>query len=83
MIKNTKFNFLRNLKIFPMEELSNPKKFNRNLSFKMSNMNMNIKIQFSNKDKRIPSSHWIDHKKLEDNMLPTFTKKVVKYLERN
>ncbi len=83
LIKNTKFNFLRNLRIFPMEELSNPKNFNRNLSFKMSNMNMNIKIQFSKNDKEIPLSYWIDYEKLEDYMLPTFTKKVVKYLERN
>ena len=29
-----------------MEELSNPKNFNENLNFKMSNMNMNIKIQY-------------------------------------
>ena len=27
-----------------MEELSKPKSFNKNLNFKMSNMNMNIKI---------------------------------------
>ena len=46
LIKNTKFNFLKNLSIFPMEELSNPKNFNENLNFKMSNMNMNIKIQY-------------------------------------
>ena len=44
LIKNTKFNFLKNLSIFPMKELSNPKNFNENLNFKMSNMNMNIKI---------------------------------------
>ena len=29
-----------------MEELSKPKNFNENLNFKMSNMNMNIKIQY-------------------------------------
>ena len=46
LIKNTKFNFLKNLTIFPMEELSKPKNFNENLNFKMSNMNMNIKIQY-------------------------------------
>ena len=46
LIKNTKFNFLKNLTIFPMEELSKPKNFNENLNFKMSNMNMNIKIEY-------------------------------------
>ena len=46
LIKNTKFNFLKNLKIFPMEELSKPKNFDENLNLKLSNMNMSIKIQY-------------------------------------
>ena len=83
LIKNTKFNFLKNLTIFPMEELSNPKNFNENLNFKMSNMNMNIKIQYSKNNRRLPSSYWVDQKKIKNYMLPTFTKKIVKYLERN
>ena len=83
LIKNTKFNFLKNLSIFPMEELSNPKNFNKNLNFKMSNMNMNIKIQYSNVNQKFPSSYWVNKKKLNDYMLPSFTKKVVKYLEKN
>ena len=83
LIKNTKFNFLKNLTIFPMEELSKPKNFNENLNFKMSNMNMSIKIQYSKNNKRLPSSYWVDQKKIKNYMLPTFTKKVVKYLERN
>ncbi len=83
LIKNTKFSFLKNLAIFPMEELSNPKNFNENLSFKMSNMNMNIKIQYLKNAKRFPSSYWFDRRKLDNYMLPSFTKKVVKYLEKN
>ena len=83
LIKNTKFNFLKNLAIFPMRELSNPKNFNKNLNFKMSNMNMNIKIQFYENDKKIPSSYWVDKKKMNSYILPSFTKKVVEYLEKN
>ena len=83
LIKNTKFNFLKNLSIFPMKELSNPKNFNENLNFKMSNMNMNIKIQYSKDSQKFPSSHWVDKKKLNSYMLPSFTKKVVQYLEKN
>ena len=83
LIKNTKFNFLKNLSIFPMEELSNPKNFNENLNFKMSNMNMNIKIQYSKDNQKFPSSYWVDKKKLNSYMLPSFTKKVVKFLEKN
>ena len=49
LIKNTKFNFLKNLNIFPMEEVAKPKNFNENLNFKISNMNMNIKIQYKKK----------------------------------
>ncbi len=83
LIKNTKFSFLKNLTIFPMEELFNPKNFNENLNFKMSNMNMSIKIQHSKNFKKLPLSYWLDKKKIKNYMLPTFTKKVVKYLERN
>jgi A/G-specific adenine glycosylase len=83
LIKNTKFNFLKNLTIFPMEELSKPKNFNENLNFKMSNMNMNIKIQYLKNSGKFRSSYWINEKKLDNYMLPSFTKKIVKYLERS
>ena len=83
LIKNTKFNFLKNLSIFPMEELSNPKNFNQNLNFKMSNMNMNIKIKYFNDNQKFPSSYWMNGKKLDSYILPSFTKKVVQYLEKN
>ena len=83
LIKNTQFNFLKNLSIFPMEELSNPENFNQNLNFKMSNMNMNIKIQYSKDNQKFSSAYWFDRKKLDSYMLPSFTKKVVQYLEKN
>ncbi len=83
LIKNTKFNFLKNLSIFPMQELSNPKNFNETLNFKMSNMNMNIKIQYSKYNKKYPLSYWIDKKKMDSYILPSFTKKVFQYLEKN
>ena len=83
LIKNTKFNFLKNLKIFPMKETSKPENFNKNINFKMSNMNMNIKIQYLKKYEKFKSPHWIDEKKLDNYMLPSFTKKIVKFLEKN
>ena len=83
LIKNTKFKFLKNLTIFPMEELSKPKKFNENLNFKMSNMNMNIKIEYLKSCSKFRSPYWVDEKKLDNYMLPSFTKKIVKYLEKN
>ncbi len=81
LVKNTKFNFLKNFNIFPMEELDKPKNFNQNLNFKMSNMNMNIRIENNKIIKPIPFSYWIDPKKLKNYTLPTFTKKIVHYLE--
>ena len=83
LIKNTKFNFLKNLSIFPMEELSKPKNFNENLNLKLSNMKMNIKIQYLKNSGKYQASYWVDEKKLDNYMLPSFTKKIVKYLERN
>jgi len=81
LIKNDKFKFLRNFNIFPMHELIEPKNFNQNLNLKMSNMNMNIKIEYNNVIKSSPLSYWIDPKKLRNYTLPSFTKKIVKYLE--
>ena len=83
LVKNKNFNFLKNLNIFPMQEIIKPKNFEHNLNFKMSNMNMNIKIENNKIDKPVPFSCWIDPKQLEKCTLPTFTKKIVSYLENH
>ena len=83
LVKNRNFNFLKNFNIFPMQELIRPKNFNQNLNFKMSNMNMNIEIKNDKMTKPIPFSYWIDPKKLKNYTLPTFTKKIVTYLENH
>ncbi|MDC0235390.1 A/G-specific adenine glycosylase [Candidatus Pelagibacter sp.] len=83
LVKNKNFNFLKNFNIFPMQELIKPKNFNQNLNFKMSNMNMNIEIKNDKITKPIPFSYWINPKKLKKYTLPTFTKKIVKYLENH
>ena len=66
-----------------MEELSQPKNFNENFNFKMSNMNMNIRIQYLKNIEKFQSPYWVDEKKLDSYMLPSFTKRIVKYLEKN
>ena len=83
LIKNTKFNFLKNLKIFPMAEISKNNNLEQNLKLKISNMNMNIAIQFNKVKGSIPNSSWIDSSKLDSYTLPTFTKKIFSYLEKN
>jgi A/G-specific adenine glycosylase len=83
LIKNTKFSFLKNLKIFPMDETSKHNNVKKDLNFKISNMNMNIIIQFTKIKGSIPNSSWIDSSKLDSYTLPTFTKKIFSYLEKN
>ena len=82
LVKNTKFNFLKNLKIFPMNEVPEYNNLEENLNFKISNMNMNITIQFTKIKRSIPNSFWIDSSKLDSYTLPTFTKKIFSYLEK-
>ena len=65
-----------------MEELYRPKNFDKNLNFKMSNMNMNIKIKYLKRNEKFSSTYWVDEKKLDNYILPSFTKKIVKYLEK-
>ena len=83
VIKNTQFNFLKNFDIFPMKEVIKTKNFNKDLNIKISNMNMNIKIEYVNTPKPVTAQNWIDPKKLHSYTLPTFTKKIVNYLENH
>ena len=82
LIKNTKFKFLKNLKIFPMKEISKPKNILKVLNFKMSNMNMSVIIKFNSMKSAIPDSSWIDRSKINNYTLPTFTKKIFRYLDQ-
>jgi len=83
LIKNTEFNFLKNFDIFPMQEIIKPKNFNKDLNIKLSNMNMNIKVEYNNEVKPLTTQNWIDPKNLHNYTLPTFTKKIVNYLENH
>ena len=82
LIKNTKFNFLKNLKIFPMKQISKPNDLAKILNFKMSNMNMSIIIKFTKIKSIISDSSWIDSSKLNNYTLPTFTKKIFRHLDK-
>ena len=79
LIKNKKFNFLKNLLIFPMKEITQSAyllKSNNKLNVKMSNMNMNISVNFLNIKEKQKNGLWIEKSKLENYMIPTFTKKI-------
>jgi len=86
LIKNDKFKFLKNLLIFPMKEISqlcSLSKPNHKLNLKMSNKNMNISIDFSNNKKKLKNGLWIEKTKLENHMIPTFTKKIFASVKHN
>ena len=86
LIKNEKFNFLKNLLIFPMKEITlsdSLLKSNKKLSVKMSNMNMNIYIDFLNTKNKTKEGLWIEKSKLENYIIPTFTKKIFESVKHN
>ena len=80
LIKNKKFNFLKNLVIFPMTEIDK-KKFNRSIynkiNVKMSNMNMKIIINKNAKVKKTKNGIFLDKKIIKNYILPSFTKKIL------
>jgi A/G-specific adenine glycosylase len=65
-----------------MKEISKPNNSVKTLNFKMSNMNMGIIIKFTKLKNIIPESSWIDSSKLNNYTLPTFTKKIFRYLNK-
>jgi len=81
LIKNNKFNFLKNLFIFPMREI-NKKKFksslNKRINIKMSNMDMKIIINKKNKKTYLSNSFLLDKDDIKNYTLPSFTKKIFK-----
>ena len=81
LVKNNKFNFLKNLLIFPMREI-NQKKFksslNKRINIKMSNMDMKISINKKNKKIYSSNSFLIDKVDIKNHILPSFTKKILK-----
>ena len=86
LIKNDKFKFLKNLLIFPMKEITRSEsliKTNNKLNLKMSNMNMNISIDFSNIKDKPKNGIWIKKTKLEKYMIPVFTKKIFASIKHN
>ena len=81
LIKNNKFNFLKNLLIFPMREI-NQKEFksssNKRINIKMSNMDMKITINKKNRKKYLSNSFFLDKDNIKNHILPSFTKKIFK-----
>ena len=79
VIKNKKFNFLKNLVIFPMNEIDKKKyklSIEKKINIKLSNMNMKIIINENNRGKTIKNSFLLDKSNFNKFILPSFTKKI-------
>ena len=80
LVKNKKFNFLKNLLIFPMSEIQPEEyksSFKRKTKIKMSNMDMNIIIHINNK---LPTDKGkvLNYKDINSATIPSFTKRIFK-----
>ncbi len=85
LIKNNKFNFLKNLLIFPMKEIDQNKfksSFNKSINIKISNMDMRITINKIKKNKYFNNSFLIGKNDLKNYILPSFTKKIFNSIMR-
>jgi len=85
LIKNNKFNFLKNFFIFPMEEVQKKKyksSYNKKIDIKMSNMNMKILINNTNAKLKTKNILLIDKNNIDKNIIPSFTKKIFHSINR-
>ena len=78
LVRNNKFNFLKNLLIFPMNEIDKSK-FNSSpkvkTKIKISNIDMNIVIN-KNRIKSTNKGLILNQKNIEREVIPSFTKKL-------
>ena len=85
LIKNKKFNFLKNLPIFPMKEVKKDKfrfSLDSKINIKMSNMDMKIILDKKDKLPKIKNSFLLDKKNIQSTILPSFTKKIFKSVSK-
>ena len=86
LVKNNKFNFLRNLLIFPMKEVKKNEfqtSIDNKLNIKMSNMDMKIILNKNNINKKIKGDFMVDKKNINKIILPSFTKKIFRTLSKH
>ena len=86
LIRNNKFNFLRNLLIFPMKEVRKDQfksSIDRKVSIKMSNMDMKIILNKNYRNKKIKDCFMLDKNNINKIILPSFTKKIFKTVSKH
>ena len=80
LLKNRKFNFLKDMPIFPMSEIPKikfRKHVGKRINIKMSNMDMRIAITMKNNLPEKKNGFFVDVKDLTNLTLPSFTKKII------
>ena len=83
--KNKKFNFLKEMPIFPMQEISNvdfQKNLGKKINIKMSNMDMSILIKKSDKIEKMENGFFLGINEFNNLTLPSFTKKIFSALNK-
>jgi len=83
LIKNNKFKFLKNFLIFPMKEVKKNKfdtSLNKKINVKMSNMDMKIILNKKRKLVKIKNSYLLGKKNVNNQILPSFTKKIFNFV---
>ena len=55
---------------------------NKRINIKMSNMDMKIKINKKNRKKYLSNSFFLDKDDIKNHILPSFTKKIFKSIQR-
>ncbi len=86
LVKNNKFNFLRNLLIFPMNEVKKDQfksSIDKKINIKMSNMDMKIILNKNNRNKKIKGDFMLDKNNINKIILPSFTKKIFKTISKH
>ena len=79
LIKNNKFNFLKNMPIFPMNEVEKKKykcSNNKKINIKLSNMDMKIILNKVYKLPNIKNKILLNRTQTKSIILPSFTKKI-------
>ena len=79
LVKNNKFNFLKNMPIFPMNEVEKKKyKYsnNKKINIKLSNMDMKIILNKIYKLPNIKNKILLNRTNTKSIILPSFTKKI-------
>ena len=86
LFKNEKFNFLKGMPIFPMNEITRLKFKNhvgKRVNIKISNIDMKLALKKINNYPNLKNGFLMDINELKIKTLPSFTKKILNTIQRN